>query len=102
MLYRAIRKYGLDNFEFSVIEECAIIELDEKEEFYIQQYNTVIPYGYNMSLGGQPQRHFLKLDAERLAQLKIELRDTDIPIKQLAQKYDISHQVVYDINNGKI
>ena len=50
-LYQAMRKYGFDNFEFSIIEECKNDELEEKEKYYIELFNTVQD-GYNEALGG--------------------------------------------------
>lgn len=50
---RAFRKYGEDNFEFEIIELCSVDELDEKERYYIKQYNCLIPFGYNLLQGGQ-------------------------------------------------
>lgn len=62
ILYRAMRKYGLENFSFEVLEECSIEELDEKEIFYINEYNSYIcspnSQGYNMTLGGGGARGF--------------------------------------------
>lgn len=51
-LYKAIRKYGLNNFDFSVIEECEESELDEKEKNWIEFYNTYKGEGYNQTPGG--------------------------------------------------
>ena len=34
-LYKAFRKYGIDNFIFEVLEECKIEKLNEKEAYYI-------------------------------------------------------------------
>lgn len=48
-LYRAINKYGIDNFTFEIIEETNNPE--EREIYYIAQYNTY-HYGYNETLGG--------------------------------------------------
>jgi len=31
-----MRKYGIDNFEFSIIEECSEDELDERECYWIK------------------------------------------------------------------
>lgn len=45
-LYIAMRKYGIDNFTFDVIEECDIDMLHTKESYYIKQYNA-IENGYN-------------------------------------------------------
>ena len=35
-LYKAMRKYGFENFEFSTIEECDNSILGEKEKYYIK------------------------------------------------------------------
>lgn len=51
-LYRAMRKYGFDNFEFEVLEECEIHRLNDLEKKYIEQYNSMSPDGYNIELGG--------------------------------------------------
>ena len=50
-LYKAFRKYGLENFEFEIIEECEPELLDEKEEYYIKLYDTY-KNGYNLTIGG--------------------------------------------------
>ena len=51
-LYGAFRKYGLDNFDFSIIEECAIEKLNEREIYWIKYYNSC-ENGYNLTIGGQ-------------------------------------------------
>ena len=50
--HKAIRKYGKENFKFSIIEECGIEELDNKEKYWINFYQSIIPNGYNMIPGG--------------------------------------------------
>lgn len=49
-LYQAMITDGLWNFSWEVIEECAREDLDEKEKFYIELYQSK-EYGYN-SKGG--------------------------------------------------
>ncbi len=51
-IHRAIRKYGIKNFSFEIIEECKVEKLDERENFWIKEKNTLIPNGYNMVPGG--------------------------------------------------
>lgn len=51
--YRAIRKYGIENFSMKVLEICEPIELNEKEIFYIKKFGTYKDHGYNMTVGGQ-------------------------------------------------
>lgn len=57
LFYRAIRKYGIDNFEFEIIEYCSEEDLNEREQYWIQYYNSYIGvpngYGYNMTIGGE-------------------------------------------------
>ena len=52
-LYRAFRKYGIENFSFEIIEECETSELNEKEIYWINYYNSAKSKGYNQSLGGK-------------------------------------------------
>lgn len=48
-----MRKYGIDNFCFEVIEECSEDELNEKEVFWIKYYDSFNrDKGYNMTPGG--------------------------------------------------
>ena len=51
-LYQAMYKKGIDNFTFEMLEECAAIDLDEKEAFYIDLYNSY-DYGYNSNRGNK-------------------------------------------------
>lgn len=52
ILYQAFRKYGLNNFTFEVIEECAPEDLNIKEQYWINFYHSY-PNGYNMTCGGE-------------------------------------------------
>lgn len=38
-LYRDIRRLGINNFSFDVLEECSQFKLDERENFWIEYYN---------------------------------------------------------------
>lgn len=50
-LYRAINKYGIENFTIEVIEEVDIKELSKREIYWIGYYDTY-NNGYNATLGG--------------------------------------------------
>lgn len=49
-LYMAMKKDGLENFTFELLEKCDTKDLDEKEKFYISLYDTYT-YGYNSNSG---------------------------------------------------
>ncbi len=53
-LYKSMRKYGLDKFKIKVIEECNITLLDERETYWIDQYNSYNE-GYNQTTGAGGQ-----------------------------------------------
>ena len=45
--YQQVRKYGIINFTFEIIEECSIDQLNEREKYWFKQYNCLKPNGYN-------------------------------------------------------
>ena len=49
---KAIHDEGISNFSFEILEECKAEELDFKEDYYIQKYNSN-KNGYNLIRGGQ-------------------------------------------------
>lgn len=49
-LYAAMQKDGIENFTFELLEECSREELNQKETFYINLYQSV-SYGYNSQNG---------------------------------------------------
>ena len=52
-LQNAFNKYGVNSFKFYIIEKCNIDNLDEREMFYIKEYNTMDKTkGYNLRAGG--------------------------------------------------
>ena len=67
-LARAFEKYGTDNFEFEIIEECQRELLNEREQFWINIYNSADKnFGYNKTFGGDGNlgRHFIMSDTQK-------------------------------------
>lgn len=58
LMGKAIEKYGWDSFEHIILEEnLTEEEVDERERYYIQKYNTLAPNGYNLETGGNKNKH---------------------------------------------
>lgn len=59
---RAMHKYGFDNFEVQILEECLDEQLDEREIFWIAEYDTFLGPGYNSTRGGSGNKKILNSD----------------------------------------
>lgn len=62
-LYKAMRKYGIENFSIEIIEETT--EPDKREIFWIEYYSS-FKNGYNATLGGDGKHY---ADYELICQL---------------------------------
>lgn len=52
-LHRTMNQNGVDNFKFEVIEQVDNALLNEREKYWIKQYNSLAPNGYNLTSGGE-------------------------------------------------
>ena len=58
-LQRAWNKYGKENFEFSIVEECDVNQLNQREIYWISKFNSYED-GYNLTSGGGNTESFSK------------------------------------------
>lgn len=98
-LYRAFRKYGINNFIIETVEECDDIEVDARETFWISHYNSC-SNGYNCTMGGEGGLLYLPeeelqiiikryLNGERLDKLCKEYHHDYYSIKTALEKKNI-------------
>ena len=108
--YRALRKYGFDNFEISVLEECSREELNTKEVEYIKQYDSY-RNGYNSTVGGEdnPSNHreivdrrTEKLLNDPVINAKLSHKGEDNPNASLSEKDVITIRIRYQQGERKI
>lgn len=76
-LQRAWNKYGSDNFEFSIVEECSENALNDREIYWIAEYDSY-HNGYNQTLGGGGVRGF-KHDEETKQRISESLKGENAP-----------------------
>lgn len=98
VLAQAFRKYGIENFQFTILEECDVQQLDEREVYWIYYYDTY-HNGYNQTLGGQ--QGLLLEEPSFISKIRNELLTTSTPMNILAQQYGVSLGTVGNINTGK-
>lgn len=96
-LMKAFRKYGVDNFKFEVIEECKNEELNQKEVYWIDYFNTFF-YGYNQTIGGDAT---IRQPKENVIGVISDLINTDMTHKDIATKWNMSEEMVQGINTGR-
>lgn len=99
-LYRAIRKYSLENFSFEVLEECLVSQLDEREVYWIAYYNTFFN-GYNQGPGGQNGGTLSFKTKGQIIGVIADLETTQMTHREIAKKWDISQEMVQGINTGR-
>lgn len=70
--YSAIKKYGWENFEHIILEECDTLEqANEREKFYIEKFKSNIKnYGYNLTSGGSEKRIITEETRKRMSESK--------------------------------
>lgn len=78
ILYRAIRKHGIENFEFEIITECEKEELNELEQKYVLLYKSYVGFkkskGYNMTTGGDSATERTPKTKEQIEKLRSKLK----------------------------
>jgi group I intron endonuclease len=52
LFYKDMRKYGVEAFNFQIIEQCSIGDANVREKYWIKELSTQAPGGYNFSKGG--------------------------------------------------
>lgn len=100
-IYRAMRKYGIDNFSFEVIEECSLEELNDKEKYWIKYYDSHNPSnGYNLTDGGNTSLP-LKLSEQQVQEIIALLSTTTLTQKEIGKKFNVSQRTISSINIGE-
>lgn len=95
LLYKAIRKYGLENFSVRVYLLEKFEHLPELERMLIAECNCLVPRGYNMTLGGEGTLGFRapqeSIDRAALARTGLKHTEATKELMRVA-RYANNHQ----------
>lgn len=102
-LYRALNNYGVENFNFQILEETTSELASEREQYYIQLYDTY-HNGYNETLGGDGSPYVILeteeilrryRDGQSIKQIASELSHDHASIRKILVTNDIPIRHVY-------
>lgn len=100
-LYKAFKDFGIENFNFEIIEECALNQLNDREKYWIAYYDTFYK-GYNQTKGGAGTLGVqIKISEEDLEIIYDLLLHSSITQREIAKQFDVGEDTISDINNGK-
>jgi len=90
----AIRKYGVENFEWKIIRYCKTKEeLNKQEKYYIKIYNTKIPNGYNLGSGGEGGDYWLGRKHTKEAKQKMSSKMMGNKNGKFRKNYTVSEEI---------
>lgn len=88
-MYLDIQKYGIDKFDFQILEKVEIARLKEAEQQFIEQYNPI--YNNNNAKG-------LNIEKQNEYNNQLCYYDDEIltlnALRQQFKKYGIEHPVI--------
>lgn len=107
VLYKAFKKYGIENFSFEVIENKTS-DYNVREKYWIAYYDS-FNNGYNMTEGGDEPPKNIGLKSPFLTHTEKQVKETKRLLKETKMQYsEIGKIVNYDIsaieriNSGKL
>lgn len=107
LFHQKIREYGIENFNFEILEELDTEDLDyvdAREIYWIQAKNSYVKnnQGYNVTLGGQgAARRKPSLTEEEVEEIIDLLKNSNVSQYKIAEQFNISTAVICRINTGK-
>lgn len=112
-LKRAIKKYGRKNFLIEILEHSlSPKELDEREEFFIRKFDSMVPHGYNLHSGGtnhkmceRVRREYVKRQRKQHSGNYVLMRDGRLYhfciLRQFARKHNLHLSGLMAVLKGK-
>lgn len=106
---KIIHKYGKEHFWYEILES-QIENYNERECYWIQYYNSIVPNGYNISLGGDQhsiqqkginiKNSIIKTEEELFA-IIYDIKNSDLTFLEIGEKYHINKGIISKINTGR-
>jgi group I intron endonuclease len=102
--YRALRKYGVENFDYEILYSENFLStetLNELEIYYIKLFDS-FNNGYNMNKGGNYTSGHKILWEEDIPKIYELLKNENLTLAEIGKQFDVSEGTIRLINKGKI
>lgn len=93
-LYNAMNKYGVEHFSIELIEECKDEDMDERERYWINYYDSYYN-GYNAALGGQDRKRQFSY-----AEIIEDVKSGKYTKEEVAKKYKCDVKTIWNACNS--
>ena len=105
LFHQKIRQYGIENFEFTVLEQIDTENLDyvdEREQYWINKEQTFVKNGkgYNITLGGQSRGRHKLIEKEKVLKIIELLSNSQLSQQEISLQEKVSPGLVSRINVG--
>lgn len=104
-IHDALREVGVENFEFTIIGWFE--DYNEKEKYFIKKYNTMVPFGYNLTEGGEEPPHsygeahhnsvYSQEVVDKIIDALLSKKYTQAEIQKM---FNVTQQLITSINRG--
>lgn len=100
LIHLAIEKYGEKNFNFEIIEECSQSDLNQKEQYWIKEYNS-FKNGYNLTRGGNSGFYY---DVEAIYEDYLKTQNINQTAKNVGCHFNTVRNIIrlYGINHSEM
>lgn len=105
LIHAAISKYGKKHFHLEILGYFE--DYNSQEISFIQEYNSLTPYGYNVAQGGEEppilrgeNNPMTVITEETATNIKRDLLNPMILRKEIRKKYQITEDILRHINDG--
>lgn len=105
-IHDAITALGKENFYYEILEQN-IENYNEREQYWIKYYNSIVPNGYNLTQGGEEppvwygeQHPRSVISNQEVLNIIEDLQKSKLTQVEIAKKYNQNTQLITAINNG--
>ena len=108
LLYEAMNRYGVENFYYEILEN-KVSNYNDREKYWIKEYNSLAPNGYNLLEEGEQYPNLTGImnagsaikDETVLQEVIDDIINSKMSLREIAQKYKVPLNTIHGVNQGR-